>query len=95
MMLFNTYIQFSGNIFKQMLGIPKGDNVSPLLPIYTYHDANIDWSNPIWLCIDKIANISSRIFGWYLHSKFEIFWHCQRFMSQHIVIGRWHLQLQT
>ena len=31
LILFNTYIQFNGSIFKQILGIPMGGNVSPFI----------------------------------------------------------------
>ena len=31
-LLFNTYIQFDGSIFKQILGIPMGGDASLLLP---------------------------------------------------------------
>ena len=30
-LLFNTYIQFNGSIFKQILGIPMGGNASPFI----------------------------------------------------------------
>ena len=36
--LFNTYIQFNGTVFKQILGIPMGGNA---LPIYNNHGVNI------------------------------------------------------
>ena len=29
--LFNTYIQFNGTVFKQILGIPMGGNASPFI----------------------------------------------------------------
>ena len=31
LILFNTYIQFNGSIFKQILGIPMGGNASPFI----------------------------------------------------------------
>ena len=31
LILFNTYIQFNGNIFKQIHGIPMGGNASPFI----------------------------------------------------------------
>ena len=31
LLLFNTYIQFNGSIFKQILGIPMGGNASPCI----------------------------------------------------------------
>ena len=51
--LFNTYIQFNGRIFKHILGIPMGGIASPLLPIDTYHGANI----AIWPKQSKLAFI--------------------------------------
>ena len=35
----NIYIEFGGNIFQQVIGIPKGTNVAPLLAdlfLYSY-----------------------------------------------------------
>ena len=59
LILFNTYIQFNGSIFKQILGIPMGGSASPLLLTYTYHGVNIaTWLNSQkWLCFGKIVII--------------------------------------
>ena len=38
LILFNTYIQFNGSIFKQILGIPMGGNASPFIA-----DLNLSW----------------------------------------------------
>ena len=38
LILFNTFIQFNGSIFKQILGIPMGGNASPFIA-----DLNLSW----------------------------------------------------
>ena len=37
--LYNTYVQFGGYIFKQILGIPMGGNASPFIA-----DSYLAWS---------------------------------------------------